>query len=52
MPGLDEQKKLLEIMCAEDRLDITFSEDFQLQPEHSALYLYAHHPEAKCFSAP
>lgn len=51
MPGLNEQKKLLELMCAEDRLGITLSEEFQLQPKHSYLGIYAHHPEAGYFSA-
>ena len=43
MPGLEQQKKLLELMCAEDRLGITLSEDFRLQPQHSYLGVYAHH---------
>ena len=51
MPGLDEQKKLLELMCAEDRLSITLSEEFQLQPEHSSLCIFAHHPEAGFFNS-
>lgn len=46
MPGLEEQQKLLELMCAEDRLGITLSEDNRLQPEHSFLGVYAHHQQA------
>lgn len=51
LPELNKQQILLEIMFAEDRLGITLSKDFQLQPKHSSLYIYAQHPEAGCFSA-
>lgn len=49
MPGLEEQKKLLDLMCAEDRLGITLTETFQIEPKHSALGIYVHHPKAEHF---
>ncbi len=44
MPGLPEQEKILELLCAEDRLDIILSEDFYLLPDHSSLGMFIHHP--------
>ena len=51
MPDLQKQQIVLDLICAEDRLGVTLSKDFKLQPEHSYLGVYSHHTEAKDFSA-
>ncbi|MDG5817100.1 homocysteine S-methyltransferase family protein [Chitinispirillales bacterium ANBcel5] len=40
MPGLEEQKKLIEILGVEERLGISVTEGFQMVPEHSTIGLY------------
>lgn len=49
MPDLEKQKSILDLLCAEDRLGITLSKDYQLHPEHSSLGIFVHHPEVKNF---
>ena len=47
MPGLEEQKRLLELMGVEERLSITLTEGFQMEPEHSTAAIFVHHPQAQ-----
>jgi 5-methyltetrahydrofolate--homocysteine methyltransferase len=47
-PHLEDQVKLFELLRPE-RIGITLSEQFQLEPEQSTSALVAHHPEAKYF---
>ncbi|MDR2577706.1 MAG: homocysteine S-methyltransferase family protein [Chitinispirillales bacterium] len=46
MPGLEEQKRLIEFLGVEERLGITLTDGFQMQPEHSTIAVFAHHPDA------
>ncbi len=45
MPGKEKNQDLIELLCADDRLGITVNESYQLQPEHSSIALFVHHPE-------
>jgi 5-methyltetrahydrofolate--homocysteine methyltransferase len=49
LPGLEEQVKLLDILGVEDRLGITLTPGFQMQPEHSTAGIFVHHPKAEYF---
>ena len=46
MPGLEEQKKLIEVIAAEDRLGISLTPGHQMVPEHSTIGIFVHHPQA------
>ncbi len=48
-PSLEDQEKLVKILETE-RVGITLSEEFQLEPEQSTTALVAHHPQAKYFN--
>ena len=48
-PALEDQAKLFELLEPE-RIGITLSEQFQLDPEQSTTALVAHHPQAKYFN--
>jgi 5-methyltetrahydrofolate--homocysteine methyltransferase len=48
-PTLEDQAKLFELLEPE-RIGITLSEQFQLDPEQSTTALVAHHPQAKYFN--
>ncbi len=48
-PVLEDQKMLLELLGAE-RIDVTLSEEFQLEPEQSTSAIVTVHPQAKYFS--
>ena len=48
-PNLEDQTKLFELLQPE-RIDVSLSEEFQLEPEQSTSALIVHHPEAKYFS--
>jgi 5-methyltetrahydrofolate--homocysteine methyltransferase len=48
-PALEDQAKLFELLDPE-RVGITLSEQFQLDPEQSTTALVAHHPQAKYFN--
>lgn len=48
-PALEDQAKLFELLQPE-RIDVTLSESFQLEPEQSTSALIAHHPAAKYFN--
>jgi 5-methyltetrahydrofolate--homocysteine methyltransferase len=49
-PDLSQQKPLVELLRA-DRVGVTLSEEFQLDPEQSTSALIFHHPEAGYFNA-
>ena len=48
-PYLEEQTKIFELLKPE-RINITLSESFQLQPEQSTSAIIVHHPQAKYFN--
>ncbi len=48
-PDLEDQTKLVRILRTE-RIGITLSEEYQLEPEQSTTALVAHHPQAKYFN--
>jgi 5-methyltetrahydrofolate--homocysteine methyltransferase len=48
-PNLEDQTKLFELLRPE-RIGITLSEEYQLDPEQSTSALIVHHPEAKYFN--
>jgi len=50
LPTLEAQKQLFDIMVVEDRLGITLTEGFQMEPEHSTLGIFVHHPKAEFLS--
>ncbi len=49
-PDLSQQKLLMELLDGE-RLGVSLSEEFQLQPEQSTTAIIVHHPQAKYFNA-
>jgi 5-methyltetrahydrofolate--homocysteine methyltransferase len=49
-PDLEDQKILAELLEWE-RIGVTLSEEFQLDPEQSTSAIVVHHPEAKYFAA-
>jgi 5-methyltetrahydrofolate--homocysteine methyltransferase len=48
-PSLEDQAKLFELLDP-GRIDVTLTEEFQLEPEQSTSAIIVHHPEAKYFS--
>ena len=50
MPGLEEQTRLLEFTGVEERLGVTITAGFQMQPEHSTAAIFVHHPDAEYLS--
>ena len=48
-PNLADQEQLLDLLGAQ-RLGITLSDEFQLEPEQSTSALVCHHPSAKYFT--
>lgn len=48
-PILEDQEKLLALLGA-DRIGITLSDEFQLEPEQSTSAIVCHHPSAKYFT--
>ena len=48
-PNLEDQAKLIELIHPE-RVGITLTESFQLEPEQSTTALVVHHPKAKYFN--
>lgn len=48
-PNLADQTKLFELLKPE-RINVSLSEEFQLDPEQSASAVVVHHPEAKYFN--
>ncbi|HVE98406.1 MAG TPA: methionine synthase [Mycobacteriales bacterium] len=49
-PELEDQAKVAELLQWE-RIGVTLSEEFQLEPEQSTSAVIVHHPEAKYFAA-
>jgi 5-methyltetrahydrofolate--homocysteine methyltransferase len=50
MPSLEEQADLLEFLGTEERLGITLTPGFQMQPEHSTVAIFVHHQDAEYIS--
>ncbi len=48
-PNLEDQTQLLKLLGAE-KVGITLSDEFQLEPEQSTSAIVLHHPQAKYFS--
>jgi 5-methyltetrahydrofolate--homocysteine methyltransferase len=48
-PNLEDQTKLFELLDP-SRIDVSLTEEFQLEPEQSTSAIIVHHPEAKYFS--
>jgi 5-methyltetrahydrofolate--homocysteine methyltransferase len=48
-PRLEDQEKLFTLLEPE-RIDVSLTEEFQLEPEQSTSAIIVHHPEAKYFS--
>ena len=48
-PSLEDQQKLFTLL-EPGRIDVSLSEEFQLEPEQSTSAIIVHHPEAKYFS--
>jgi 5-methyltetrahydrofolate--homocysteine methyltransferase len=48
-PNLEDQTKLFELIRPE-RIDVTLTEEYHLEPEQSTTAIIAHHPSAKYFS--
>jgi 5-methyltetrahydrofolate--homocysteine methyltransferase len=48
-PALEDQAKLFRLLDP-GRIDVSLSEEFQLEPEQSTSAIIVHHPEAKYFS--
>jgi len=47
MPDLEEQARLIEFLGVEERLGIALTAGFQMQPEHSTVAIFVHHPDAE-----
>jgi 5-methyltetrahydrofolate--homocysteine methyltransferase len=50
LPSLEDQKKLFEVISGEERLGITLTDGFQMDPEHSTLGVFVCHPDAEYMS--
>lgn len=48
-PNLEDQTKLM-VLLRPERIDITLSEEFQLEPEQSTSAIVAYHPAARYFN--
>ena len=48
-PNLEDQTKLFDLIRPE-RIDVTLTEEYHLEPEQSTTAIIAHHPNAKYFS--
>ncbi len=48
-PNLEDQKQLFELLNP-SRINVSLSEEFQLDPEQSTSAIVVHHPEAKYFN--
>jgi 5-methyltetrahydrofolate--homocysteine methyltransferase len=48
-PNLEDQAKLFELLDP-SRIDVSLTEEFQLEPEQSTSAIVIHHPEARYFS--
>jgi len=50
LPSLEDQKKLFELIGAEERLGIVLTDGFQMDPEHSTIGVFVTHPKAEYLS--
>lgn len=50
LPSLEEQEKLFQIMSIEERMGVRLNSVFQMEPEHSTLGIFVHHPQAQYLS--
>ncbi len=48
-PNLEDQKQLFDLLQP-DRINVSLTEEFQLNPEQSTSAIIVHHPEAKYFN--
>jgi 5-methyltetrahydrofolate--homocysteine methyltransferase len=46
LPGVEEQAKLFDLLSIEERLGVSLTPGFQMDPEHSSLGIFVHHPQA------
>jgi 5-methyltetrahydrofolate--homocysteine methyltransferase len=49
-PDLEDQRKVLPLLRAEEHIGLALSQSANLDPEHSTAALILHHPEAKYFA--
>jgi 5-methyltetrahydrofolate--homocysteine methyltransferase len=49
-PELEDRAKIVELLRP-DRIGVTLSEEFQLEPEQATDAIIVHHPEASYFNA-
>ena len=49
-PDLHEQRKVLPLLQAEQRIGLRLTESDMLDPEHSTVAIVVHHPQATYFS--
>jgi cobalamin-dependent methionine synthase I len=47
LPGLEEQRALLDLICAEDRLGLSLTQASQIVPEYSAVGVFVHHKDSR-----
>ena len=48
-PNLEDQTKLFELLRP-DRIEVTLTEEYQMEPEQSTSAIIVHHPEARYFN--
>jgi 5-methyltetrahydrofolate--homocysteine methyltransferase len=46
LPGVDKIQDILELLCAEDRIGVTVTQNHQMIPEHSTATIFVHHVDA------
>lgn len=46
LPGVEGQAPLFEILAIEERLGVELTQGFQMNPEHSTMGIFVHHPKA------
>jgi len=49
-PDLEQQRVILPLLAADERIGLSLSQSANLDPEHSTAALILHHPEAKYFA--
>ncbi len=47
LPGLEHQQVLFELLAVDERLGVHLTEGYQMEPEHSTMGIYVHHPRAE-----
>jgi 5-methyltetrahydrofolate--homocysteine methyltransferase len=48
-PNLEDQTKLFELLRP-DRIEVTLTDEYQMEPEQSTSAIIVHHPEARYFN--